>query len=203
MAIEYDLYTNPPKKGETRKSRMHARVVPYYTVGTDKLTEIIHSRCTLTKGDIHATLCALKDVMIESLQSGNTVHIDGLGSFNLTLSCPPVKSALGVRSEVVRFKNVSFRPEKKLKDEFNVLHLKRAETKKHSNNYSTIEIDDILTKHFMDNNYVTRKEFQQIAGLRKSTATRRLHELVTAGKLKKEGIHKFPIYVPADGNYRR
>lgn len=203
MAVKYDLYYNPPREGDKRKPRMHARIVTENPAGTDKLVKLIHSRCTLTESDIRATLCSLKDAMADLLEEGRQVHIEGLGFFKLTLSCPPVKSGKEVRSEAVRFKNVVFRAEKELKDRFNTLHVKRAEVKKHSNAYSDIEIDDILTKHFMDNDYITRKDFQNIAGLRQTTAIRRLNQLVKEGKLKKEGIHKFPVYTPASGNYRR
>ena len=203
MAIKYDLYQNPPKKNNTRKPRMHARVVTENPANTENLVKLIHSRCTLTESDIRATLCSLKDAMVDLLQEGRQVHIDGLGYFNITLDCPSVKSAEGVRAEVIRFKNVTFRAEQKLKDEFTSVHFERAAVKKHSNAYSDIEIDDILTKYFMDNNYITRKTFQQIAGLRQSTASRRLTNLVVEGKLIKEGIHKFPIYTPAKGHYRK
>lgn len=203
MSIRYDLYQNPPQEGSNRKPRMHARVVGDRPAETDDLVALIHSRCTLTEADIRATLSAISQSVTDMLQTGRQVHIEGLGFFSLTLNCPPVKSPQGVRAEVVRFKNIAFRAEQKLKDRFNTLHLERSPVKRHSNDYSGIEVDDILTKYFMDNDYITRKEFQKEVGFTRSTALRKLNQLVADGKLKAEGIYKFPVYIPMEGFYRR
>ncbi len=203
MPAEYDFYSNPVPPGSNRKPRLHARIVTNGTVGTEKLAEEIHGRCTLTTGDILATLVSLSEVITQHLIEGDRIHIKGLGYLQMTLKCPPVKSPKEIRAESIDFKSVAFRPEVALKEALKSTVFVRTTRKNHSNKYSEIEVDGLLTGHFLDHPYITRQEFQYLCGFTKGTANRRLTKLVQEGKLKKDGLHRFPIYVPVTGNYRK
>lgn len=203
MSAYYDFYKNPIPKGSDRKPRLHARVVTYGTTTTEKLAEDIHSRCSLSTADVMATLVSLSDVIVERLREGERIYIKGLGYFQMTLECPSVKTTKEIRSESIKFKSVAFRPEAELKKRLKTTRFVRAVNKNHSNRYSEIEVDGLLTGFFMDNPYITRQEFQQLCGFTKGTANRRLAAMIKAGKLKKEGLYKFPVYAPVPGNYRK
>lgn len=75
-----------PKEKQNKK-RYHARPVSDETVDTEDLIRRIHSRCTLTESDIIVTLQELKIELSICLKKGKKVHIDGLGFFQVTLSC--------------------------------------------------------------------------------------------------------------------
>lgn len=203
MSAEYDFYSNPIPHGSNRKPRLHARIVTNGTIGTEDLAKEIQARCSLTTGDILATLVSLSKVITEHLRDGDRVHIEGLGYLQMTLQCPAIKSPKEIRAESIHFKSVAFRPEVALKDALKTTSFVRTTRKNHSNKYSEIEIDGLLTGHFLDNPYITRQDFQSLCGLTKTTANRRLTQLVKEGKLKKEGLYRFPVYVPVPGNYRR
>lgn len=203
MSANYDFYSNPVPPGSNRKPRLHARIVTNGTIDTKDIAEEIHSRCTLTIGDIYATLISLSELITEHLQEGDRVHIKGLGYFQMTLQCPPVKSPKEIRAESIQFKSVAFRPEMALKEILKTTTFVRAARKVHSNKYSEIEIDGLLTGHFLDNPYITRMDFQYLCGFTKATANRKLTRLVQEGKLKKEGLCRFPVYMPVPGNYRK
>ena len=201
--IEYDFYQNPTLKESSSTPFLHARVVPRGTTTSDELAQTISLRSSLTPGDVKAVLVSLSDLMVEQFAQGMRVHLDGLGSFELTLDCPPVKTEREIRAESISVRNVSFRAEKKLKSEVKHLRLQRVRVKNKSKNYSDIEIDDLLTTHFLDHDYITTAEFRSICGQTSSTAGRRLRELVQAGRLARLGHRKSAIYVPTEGNYRR
>lgn len=203
MSAEYDFYQNPVPPGSNKKPRLHARIVTNGTVGTEKLAQEIHGRCTLTTGDIQATLISLSQVITEHLRQGDRIHITGLGYLQMTLQCPPVKSPKEIRGESIRFKSVAFRPEIGLKNALKTTKFVRTTRKNHSNKYSEIEVDGLLTSYFLDHPYITRVEFEHLCGFTKGTANRRLSQLVKDGKLKKEGLHRFPVYEPVPGNYRK
>lgn len=201
MSAEYDFYKNPIPSGSNRKPRLHARIVPRGTIGTEQLAEDVHSRCSLTTADVMAALLSLSDIIIERLKDGERIYIKGLGYFQMTIKCPPVKTAKEIRAESIQFKSVAFRPEAELKKELSTTQFVRAKYKNHSNKYSEIEVDGLLTSYFLKHDYILRIEFQQLCGFTKGTANRRLAELIKAGKLKKEGLYRFPIYVPVAGYY--
>lgn len=203
MSAEYDFYQNPVPPGSNRKPRLHARIVTNGTVSTEELAEEIHARCTLTIGDIHSTLISLSQVIAEHLREGERIHIKGLGYLQMTLQCPPIKSPKEIRGKSVHFKSVAFRPEVELKNALKTTSFIRTTRKNHSNKYSEIEVDGLLTSYFLDNPYITREDFQHLCGFTKGTANRRLTKLVKEGKLQKEGLHRFPVYAPTPGNYRK
>ncbi len=203
MGIHYDFYENPPKKDSNRKPRLHARVVAGGTVGTDYIGGLIHDMSTLTKGDVNAVLTMFREQLIDQLSFGHRVHWEGVGYFELSLSCPPIRSPREIRAESIHVKNIVFRPEKSLKKEFRKLPMTRVRRKNHSNRYSDIEVDGLLTGHFLDNPHITSMEFRRLCGFTQATALRRLRKLIAAGKLRKTGHARFPLYEPVEGNYRR
>lgn len=203
MPAQYDFYKNPIPKGSNRKPRLHARIVTRGTTTTEKLAEDIHSRCTLSTADVMAALVSLSEVITDRLMDGERIYIKGLGYFQMTLRCPPVKTPKEIRAESIKFKSIAFRPEAELKKELKNTQFVRATYKNHSNRYSEIEVDGLLTGFFMDNEYITRREFQELCGFTKGTANRRLVAMIKEGKLKKEGLAKFPVYAPVPGNYRK
>lgn len=201
MSAFYDLYENPIAPGSNKKPRLHARIVTKGTVGTDKLAEEIHERCTLTPGDIKAVLTSLSAIMIEKLEEGERIHIEGFGFLQMTVTCAPVKPGEKVRAESIRFKSVAFRPDKELKKALKNTHFERAKIKRHSATRTEADIKELLTTYFAANTYISREEFQHLCGFTKGTASRRIKELIVAGKLKKDGLYRFPVYVPKEGYF--
>ncbi len=81
---------------------------------TQEVGEIIARRCTASPSDVHAVLRALPEVMVDIMQSGRSVHIDGLGSFYYKLSCAGrgVDTPEEVSEEQVKSIRVQFLPER-------------------------------------------------------------------------------------------
>lgn len=52
-----------------------------HTVNTQDLGEAISRKCTVTPADVHAVIRSLPEVMSFFMENGNSVHLDGLGSF--------------------------------------------------------------------------------------------------------------------------
>lgn len=203
MGLEYDFYQNPIPKGSNRKPRLHARVVTNGTTTTDQLAEIIHDRSTLTVGEVKAVLDSLSVLLLHELAYSRRVHLEGLGYFQLVLECPPVKTEKEIRAESIKVKTVVFRAEEKLKKKARGLRVERVRRKNKSKNYSDIEIDGLLTAHFMDHDHITSRDFARICGLTDSTAGRRLRKLLDEKRLSRVGHRASSVYVPVKGNYRR
>jgi predicted histone-like DNA-binding protein len=198
MELYYDYYKNPIPKDTNRKQRLHARAVTSETVDLETMAENLQHRSTVTTGDVKAVVTLLCQEMVNQLSSGNRVHIDGLGFFHLTLTCPPVRTPNEKRAESVKVKSVAFRPDIQFKEEIKSLKVKRVEEKNHSKDYSDAEIEERLAAYFLTHPYIKSREFQALCGLTSSTATRRLRNLVASGKLKTTGHPKFPLYEPAN-----
>lgn len=56
-------------------------------VGTQELAKYIAQMSTASPGDVHLVLRALPDALSFFMNAGQSVHIEGLGSFHYKLSC--------------------------------------------------------------------------------------------------------------------
>lgn len=198
MPVHYDFYENPPKPESTKPVRLHARVVAGKTVDTEKLSEEIHARSSLTTSDVQAALISLKELIQEHLQAGDRIHISGLGTFEMTLSCPDIRDSHEIRAESVRFKSIAFRPEKELKRKLETTRFVRSRQKKHSRKYTENEIEARLAEYLGVHDFISSTTFQSLCKQTKTTANRILKALVGQGKLIRSGLHRFPVYVKGE-----
>ena len=111
MAIKYDIYASPVPSGSQREPHYHARVVGSDTVDMEELIHRIHRRCTLTKGDLKAAFVELSEEIVNCLCAGDTIHIDEIGYFSLSLSTPSDLSPKNNRHPGIGIKSVNFRPD--------------------------------------------------------------------------------------------
>ncbi|MDR1919702.1 MAG: HU family DNA-binding protein [Tannerellaceae bacterium] len=203
MALAYDFYENPVPEGSKRERKLHARVVSWETMATDEIAEQIHEISSLSPGDVKAVLVSLVNLMGKELAEGKRIHLEGLGYFHLVLSCPPVQTQKEIRAESIHVKSVAFRPEIGFKARFKSTPVVRAKEKNHSKTRSETEIDQLLKHYFEANDYLTGKQFQSMSGLTRSTAARRLRQLLDEGKLQKAKLSGLPLYKPMPGAYGR
>ncbi|MDF9829900.1 HU family DNA-binding protein [Parabacteroides sp. PF5-6] len=194
MSLHYDLYENPLPDGNRRK-RLHARVVTRGTTNTEDLAYLIHDRCSLTPGDVKAALSELADVLAHELKYGKRVHLEGLGYFQLTLDMPPVRDPKDIRAGSIQVKSIAFRPEIGFKERFTAIDLKRVREKNHSTPYSAEQIDQKLETYFQTHPHITGQQFQFLFHMTRTTAYRRIKQLVAEGKLQKIGHRRSPLYV--------
>jgi len=191
----YDVYESP-SPDDSKKRSLHVRLVTSGTVDTQRIAEDIHYSSSLTVGDIVAVLTQLSHHMKDLLQQGKRVHIDGLGYFQMTLKCPPAKSAKDIKGNMVSFKSISFRPESNLKKDLKKTSFVRSNRRNiHSQKLSLDQMKDILKEYFKDHSYITRSVFERLCSFTESTARNKLQQLTEEGILKREGIQRFPIYV--------
>lgn len=95
----------------------------------------------------------------------------------------------------VQITGINFQPEKSFKKSIiNRAHFVRERYKVHTVDLSPIEIDGLLSEYFKDHRSITCARMQQVCGMTRSTAYRRLQTL-TQGEhpsLQREG-YKMPL----------
>ena len=201
MKIKYDLYKSPPRKiGGKEVTRLHARVADSHTVSMTDLAGRIQRSSTLTKTDMMAALSEIGERFLEELQNGNRVHLEGVGYFQMTLTCPPdIKDRTDVRAESVHFKSIAYTPEKKLRKHLRHTKFVRSDRSGHTLDYSGTELVGILTDYFKDHDYITRSELESVCVMTRSTAYRRIKAWIAENKMKK--IPGIDAYSPVPGNF--
>jgi len=203
MAIKYDIYASPVPSGSQREPHYHARVVGSDTVDMEELIHRIHRRCTLTKGDLKAAFVELSEEIVNCLCAGDTIHIDEIGYFSLSLSTPSDLSPKNNRHPAIGIKSVNFRPDVLFKKLENRAEFECATHKSHSASLDIYEIDALLNDYFYEHPTLTRVQFERLCGLTTSTAQRHLRRLVQEGRIQNIHTSQHPLYEPVKGFYGR
>lgn len=105
------------------------------------------------------------------------------------------------KTHKVTFKTVRFRPDTHLKEYFVGVRASQSNCVRHSEKVSEVEIDRLLDAYFADHQLMTRRDFQEVCGLARTTAKTHLVRLRGEGKLVNIGLPNQPMYVPAPGHY--
>ncbi len=196
MGIQYDFYQNPPQEGDEAKPKLHARVKPAGTVGMEEVCELIHHFSSLSTADMKGAIDALANILELKLTAGYRVHLEGLGTFGLTLTCPPVDKPNEIRAESVKVKSVVFRPEKAFVKRVKGSAMVRVRDKNHTRSQADEEMDAHLDAWFAKQPTLTGKQFCGLCGFTRTTGHRRLKQLLADGRLRATGHWKAPLYVP-------
>lgn len=202
MAILFDWYENPFSPDEPEKKTLHPRIAYNGKTDTNEIRHRIQMRCTLNEVDVAAVLDALSQVMGEELGEGRQVHLDGIGYFYPTLACTGEVTADTPRKNTkVKLKAIRFRSDQKLKNSFGYLKIKQLKDNSHSAKLSEVEIDMLLKEYFSTHQMMSRRDFQYLCGMLRSTAMIHIRRICKEGKLQNIGLANQPIYVPVPGYY--
>lgn len=201
MSIVFDWYENPNASSE-EEATLHPRIFMNGKVDTDKLCYRIHERSSLTVGDVKSALDTLAQLFGEELREGREVHLKGIGYFYPTLTATEkVTRSTPYKTNKVAFKTVRFRPDSELKGNLLGISANQSKYVRHSEKISEVEIDIRLKEYFAEHQLMTRRDFQEICSLARTTAKTHLVRLRKEGKLVNVGLPNQPMYVPAPGYY--
>ena len=188
----------------TRQTTYHARVVNFQHIDTDYLARQIQTATSLTDGDVKSVLESLSHFMGERLREGESVHLDGIGYFQIKLNSQEPITSPKLKANQIKLKaNISFKADIKLKKSVSVVHLERSKLKRHSASRTNEEVDKLLTNYFSNNSILTRPDFQGLCNFTATTAARHIRRLKEEKKLQNINPYYNPIYAPMPGYYGR
>lgn len=196
MSIKYEIHSIKNAKG-TGLEQEFVRIFENQPQTDRQLETYIQDCCSLTKGDIQATLMTLRDCMVRELSHGNRFHIPEIGYFSLSvdLNMPDGMPMEKVRGDYISVRNIKFRPDAELLKEVRKnARFERAKFSSKSRQYTEDELLAKIKEYLATNNCITRRELEQHFGLRQSAALKCLKHFTEAGVLKKDGARNSPVY---------
>ena len=112
MSIKYEIHSIKNSQG-TGEERNFARIFEHGPLTAKQLKSRIHASCSLTEGDVEATLSALRGHMMHELSHGNRFYIPSIGYFSLSvdLDMPEDKPIDKVCGDYISVHNIKFRPD--------------------------------------------------------------------------------------------
>ena len=196
MSIKYEIHSIKNAKG-TGKEQEFVRIFENQPQTDRQLESYIQDSCSLTKGDIQATLMTLRDCMIRELSHGNRFHIPEIGYFSLSvdLNLPDGKPLEKVRGDDISVRNIKFRPDASMLQEVKSnVRFERADFSSKSCQYTEEEMLEKIRAFLSVNHCINRRDMELHFGLRQSAALKWLKHFTETGVLKKEGARNSPVY---------
>lgn len=196
MSIKYEIHSIKNSQG-TGKERHFAQIFDQPAMTAEQLKSHIQASCSLTKGDVEATLSALREHMTRELIEGHRFYIPSIGYFSLAvdMDMPEGKPIDKVRADYLSVRNIRFRPDATLLKEVRKgVRFERATFTTKSANLTEDELKEKITLYFATNNCLTRRAMEQEFGLRRNAALKWLRHFTETGLLKKEGSRNSPVY---------
>lgn len=197
MSIHYDFYRQSGIFAADDK--VIARINEHRTCNTETLAQRIESATSLTRADVVAVLDAVAKAMSDELLQGNSVHLEGIGYFSLTMDAKVVRNEKGqYYAKNPRIKSLRFRAEKKMTARFDAAHFVP------NGHFCTSRppIDSTQAEMLIDTLLAvkpvfTPAEFARHANMHLQQAYKQLKQLEASGKLKNAGTPYRKIYLRA------
>ena len=196
MSIKYEIQSIKNSQG-SGEERHFARIFEREPMTAEQLKSRIQASCTLTKGDIEATLSALREQMIHELSQGHRFYIPSIGYFSLSadLDMPDDKPIDKVRGDYISVRNIKFRPDAAMLHEVRGnVRFERATFSSESSLYTEEVLLAKIKEYLSTNHYINRRIMERQFALRESAALRWLRHFTATGVLKKEGARNAPVY---------
>lgn len=196
MSIKYEIQPIKNSQG-TGEERHFARIYERTPMSANELKNSIQDSCTLTKGDVEATLSALRDIMIRELSQGNRFYIPSIGYFSLSvdLDMPEGKTIDKVRGDYITVRNIKFRPDASVLEKVrNSVRFERANFSTQSKSVTEESMQKKIKDYISANGYINRSGMEDLLGLRRTAALRWLKHFTEKGILRKEGPQNSPVY---------
>lgn len=198
MKIKFDAFEiGQSPLHEAGKSYSRPVVVNPQTIPTRDIMEKASGECTLTTIDISAVVGSLARHLQLQLLEGNAVHIDGIGTFSLSLKFnDPTKPKDDYTARDVQVAGINFTPERSLLASVQQEAKFERHTALRSSAVSEDEAVLALHEYFQSHESITKRGFQELLGLKYGRATKLLQTLKDQNKIEAVRMGQTNFYYP-------
>ena len=197
--ITYQLRRQNDLTGTASEKNPHVAVtiVNSKLTTTKDLAEYINFACSITESDVAAVLQALGKCVCDEVLDGNRVELAHLGTFRLSLTCGNKRLEDRVTKRDIRVKNILFTPCTEMKQAMRTAEIVSGGPNPNKR-LSDEVIERRLVKYFEEHEFMQRSNFEAVCECSRYTATKKLKELVKAGKLRAMGAKNVRFYVKGE-----
>ena len=201
MAINIEWQVKPPVKGDEKdeKPKMFPRIIDSKTVCELRLAELMATHGSLSRGNAKAALNDLAEVMAELLGEGKTIEIPMFGSFKLSIGTDAeIHPDSDGRMQSIIVRGVNFQPDKQLMEAIGHPTFQWKPTTGVAIAPTVSQLIPLLNDYFQKHDSITREVFERTFRLKRTTAYKRLKELIDKGVIKAVGSGRETKYVKKD-----
>lgn len=214
MAAKYTMQemNSLQKDGETL---LYPRMIIQNCCSTEELARMVAKDTTFSAGEIKGIIDQLAQRMAWEMANGNSVKIEGIGTFTPSLSLKDGKAreepdgdAPKRNAASIEVSRINFRPAKKLVQETDRHCRLERDAKKsalHVSQYTPEQRLEMAKQYLNAHLTMTVSEYAAMTGLSRTTASRELRKWLETNRnaigIKGKGSHR--VYVKPSGEDRR
>ena len=180
--IKYDVY-----EASGAQSGKHARVIESGTVTEREMAYRISSGSTFSPAEVLPIVECVGQEIVRALKDGKSVHISGLGYFNLRIKGDIVTKAGGAEMlKNAAVSNIHFRPEQNILNQFQNVQIRRE--KRIGRSVSSLSDEDICQAATLlteQNGMFTAAQLENALKLRKNMGYAIIRRLVKEGRVER------------------
>lgn len=194
--VKYSIHETPnPRKDGKRK--FHVRPVNKQAIKTEQLAINISEMSSFSSADVKGMLEAFSQVMKMHLAQGSTVELEGIGLFNISISCPGnIEDPSKINASQLRFKKINFKSSVNLNNELRTIKFEHSENDRNRTvTTETIRLKKIRERVALKGS-IQSSDCMAINKCTRYIALKDLKTLVEAGELIRRGNKASSIYLP-------
>lgn len=188
------MFKNPGKESEEEKATLHARLVNQRIIHTEELAEDISDACSFNTADVKGMLEALKRRLAFHLKYGAVVELEGIGTFSVSLKCPPLTEEKDIKPKHVRFSKVVFRCSKELRSGLKYMEIERSDGGSRLKVLPSDKRKANILRYLQQNETISSSYCRGLNGCSKYMALKDLDELRKEGKIVRLGYRSNAQY---------
>ena len=196
MSVNYKLLKN--YSTSAKKTEYRAVIVENQKVGLRRIAKNIEGAMSLTSADIVGAVAGLRNEMVHHLQSGNSVHLPGIGHFSLAVKGDVYEDPRTHRHRLrnAEVRTVKFRPDIEMLDTLQHTKFENVTYRHGTSSVPTAElIDKALDDLFSAKPFITVADLRDYLNLSSANAYRIAARLEAEGKLRDVGSRYRKTYV--------
>ncbi len=199
MSAEYKLVRRPNPYKTDVKQPLYPCFVPWRTVRLDDLAKMAQGRSSFSSADIKGMLQLLQDLIVDALEYGQCIELEGIGTFGISLKSRPVMEEMEIRAESIHFQDVTFRSSKELRDRLRTIHLERS-PEKAPVGFTPEACEQRTMEYLKTHPYITGKVYRGLCRCGKTKAAADLKRMMQEGKLARTFVGNAYLFrLPVDG----
>lgn len=195
MSVNYKLLKNYSTSAKNTEYR--AVIIENQKIGLRRIADDIEGTMSLTSADIVGAVAGLRNEIVHHLQSGNSVHLPGIGHFSLAVKGDvyedPRTHHHRLRNAKVR--TVKFRPDKEMMEALRYIEFVNTTYKHGTSEVPTKEeIDEAVETLLAEKPFFTVEDLRHQLNLSHTYAYRVTAQLAKTGKLRNIGTGRTKLY---------
>lgn len=185
MTAIYSVFKNPVEGKNGGK--LHARLVNQTTIRTGFIIEEVSEMSSFSSADVKGMLEALRNRLEFHLKNGESVELEGLGTFSVSLKCPPSVTEKEITPGKVSFHKVNFRCAKALRSKLQSMKMERSTDGSRLKGFSSDKRKQHILAYLEREGTISTYICRSINGCSKYLALKDLKELIDEGKIIRLG----------------